>query len=240
MSLAMALGRRGHVLNSVADDAATKVATVDSPVLHEGEMARLRDPSQMKGLRACTLSTLFPKDQGKSLKQAVADLCEQAVELVESGSADVLILSDMGGVSGDQLYVPPLVAVGAVHHELISRGLRMRSSLVVETGQCWSTHHLAVLVGYGASAVHPYLAFEVSSGVPKTSVSEMGSYRRKHCSIRCIVCGNIRCALLESFPLHKTITMRFLRIIPFNFYFLLSCLLFFFFSFFKTFLLRLR
>ena len=112
MSLAMALGRRGHVLNSADDDAATKLATVDSPVLHEGEMARLRDPSQMKGLRASTLSTLFPKDQGKTLKQALADLCDQAVELVESGSADVLILSDMEGVSADQLYVPPLVAVG--------------------------------------------------------------------------------------------------------------------------------
>ena len=201
MSLAMALGRRGHVLNSADDDAATKLATVDSPVLHEGEMARLRDPSQMKGLRASTLSTLFPKDQGKTLKQALADLCDQAVELVESGSADVLILSDMEGVSGDQLYVPPLVAVGAVHHELISRGLRMRSSLVVETGQCWSTHHLAVLVGYGASAVHPYLAFEVSSGVPRrTLVSKMGSDRRQHCGVRYVVFGNIRYALLESFP----------------------------------------
>ena len=78
---------------------------------------------------------------------------------MESGEADVLVLSDMSfsGEDASQLYIPPLVAVGAVHHELISRGLRMRTSLVAETGQCWTTHHMAVLVGYGASAVVRFL-----------------------------------------------------------------------------------
>jgi glutamate synthase (ferredoxin) len=57
-------------------------------------------------------------------------------------------------------YIPPLVATGAVHHHLIRAGLRMQASIVVDTAQCWSTHHFACLVGYGASAVCPYLALE--------------------------------------------------------------------------------
>ena len=60
-------------------------------------------------------------------------------------------------------YIPPMVAVGAVHHRLIDEGLRMDTGIVVETGSAWSTHHFACLVGYGANAVHPYLALKLSS-----------------------------------------------------------------------------
>ena len=75
--------------------------------------------------------------------------------------AEVVVLSDrLASVSPATSHVPPLLAVGAVHHDLIRRGLRSRASLVSETAQCWSVHHFACLIGYGASAVHPYLAFE--------------------------------------------------------------------------------
>jgi glutamate synthase (ferredoxin) len=75
---------------------------------------------------------------------------------------EILVLSDFADKEAlnDTTYVPPLIAVGAVHHRLIEEGLRMDISLVVETGSAWSTHHFACLVGYGANAVHPYLAFE--------------------------------------------------------------------------------
>ncbi|MEM6425595.1 MAG: glutamate synthase-related protein, partial [Cyanobacteria bacterium P01_D01_bin.128] len=97
---------------------------------------------------------------------AVEVLCQQVDKAVESGH-EILILSDRvdpkeqsAGPEAEVTYIPPLVAVGAVHHHLIRKGLRMRASLVVDTAQCWSTHHFACLVGYGASAVCPYLAFE--------------------------------------------------------------------------------
>ncbi|MEM6592049.1 MAG: glutamate synthase-related protein, partial [Cyanobacteria bacterium P01_C01_bin.73] len=105
-------------------------------------------------------------DGPNGLKHAVEVLCQQVDKAVESGH-EILILSDRvdpkeqsAGPEAEVTYIPPLVAVGAVHHHLIRKGLRMRASLVVDTAQCWSTHHFACLVGYGASAVCPYLAFE--------------------------------------------------------------------------------
>jgi glutamate synthase (ferredoxin) len=82
---------------------------------------------------------------------------------VREGSC-ILVLSDRsaGGISAGTTYIPPLLAVGAVHHHLLRLGLRLQSSIVVDTAQCWSTHHLACLIGYGASAVCPWLAWETT------------------------------------------------------------------------------
>ncbi|MEK0185710.1 glutamate synthase-related protein, partial [Microcoleus anatoxicus] len=68
------------------------------------------------------------------------------------------------GLSAECTYIPPFLAIGAVHHHLIQEGLRMQTSLVVDTAQCWSTHHFACLIGYGAAAVCPYLALESVRG----------------------------------------------------------------------------
>jgi glutamate synthase (ferredoxin) len=92
----------------------------------------------------------------------VRALCEEAERLVRAGEAEIVVLTDKveGGLKEDQTFIPPMIAVGAVHHHLIQVGLRMRTSIVAETAQAWSTHHIACLVGFGASAVHPYLLFE--------------------------------------------------------------------------------
>ena len=77
------------------------------------------------------------------------------------GGAEIIVLSDKkdGGIGAEDAFIPPLVAVGAVHHHLIDAGVRLEASIVIETAQVWSTHHVACLVGFGASAVHPYLLF---------------------------------------------------------------------------------
>ncbi|MCY7393481.1 MAG: glutamate synthase subunit alpha, partial [Leptolyngbyaceae cyanobacterium CAN_BIN12] len=114
-----------------------------------------------------TLSTLFKIALGPDgLLQAVLDLCQQATAAVKAGKK-ILILSDRAAqngtpatISADFSYIPPLLAVGAVHHHLIRQGVRMKASLIVDTAQCWSTHHFACLIGFGASAVCPYLALE--------------------------------------------------------------------------------
>lgn len=69
------------------------------------------------------------------------------------------MISDKG-LNKDKNYVPALLATGAIHHRLIKEGIRLNASIIVETGQCWSTHHYATLIGYGASAICPYLTFE--------------------------------------------------------------------------------
>jgi glutamate synthase (ferredoxin) len=155
MSLAMCLGGRSNLL--VANPEAARQLKINSPVLNEAELEQI----QQMGFAATTLDILFPVNGGANgLAEAIASLCEAAVTAVRQGH-EILILSDRS-LSADLAYMPPLLAVGAVHHRLIRENLRMKASIVVETAQCWSTHHFACLIGYGASAVCPYLAYETT------------------------------------------------------------------------------
>lgn len=155
MSLEMHLGRRHNLLQIGPEGA--RLLKSPSPVLNDGELAWI----QGSGFGVTTLSTLYSLADGPAgLKPAIAALCDRAAAAV-NGGAEILVLSDReGDISAETTYIPPLAAVGAVHHHLIRHGLRMKVSLVVDTAQCWSTHHFACLVGYGASAVCPYLALE--------------------------------------------------------------------------------
>jgi len=161
MSLQMHLGERRNLLEETPNHA--RLLTIDSPVLNDGELDVIRQSS----FATATLSTLYAVAAGPGgLQQAVNDLCQAAAAAVRDGK-EVLILSDRFDNTGNSAtpspeftYIPPMLAVGAVHHHLIRQGLRMRTSLVVDTAQCWSTHHFACLVGYGASAVCPYMALE--------------------------------------------------------------------------------
>jgi glutamate synthase (ferredoxin) len=158
MSLEMHLGQRGSALSP--EPAAAAVLHLDTPVLNEAELTALAS----HGLAVATLSTLLPVTDGPvGLEQAVARLCSEAEAAVRAGSR-ILVLSDRsgGGISAGTTYIPPLLAVGAVHHQLLRLGLRLQCSIVVDTAQCWSTHHLACLIGYGASAVCPWLAWETT------------------------------------------------------------------------------
>ncbi|MCC3499788.1 MAG: glutamate synthase subunit alpha [Microcoleus sp. PH2017_15_JOR_U_A] len=169
MSLTMNMGLRGNLLQATPENA--KLLKIDSPVLNDGELSFLKD---QKSFPAKQLSTLYKITSGPAgLQSAVEQLCQDAVEAIRSG-ARILILSDRPsqekgesaavGLSDECTYIPPLLAVGAVHHHLISVGMRMQTSLVVDTAQCWSTHHFACLIGYGAIAVCPYLALESVRG----------------------------------------------------------------------------
>jgi len=158
MSLEMHLGQRGSALRPEPSGAA--VLHLDTPVLNEAELADLG----RHGLALSTLSTLLPVAEGPAgLESAVARLCSEAEAAVRDGSR-ILVLSDRhsGGIMAGTTYIPPLLAVGAVHQHLLRLGLRLQSSIVADTAQCWSTHHLACLIGYGASAVCPWLAWETT------------------------------------------------------------------------------
>ncbi len=156
MSLTMQLGERGNLLDAKPEYA--RLLMLETPVLNEAELEAV----QTSGFETATLSTLFEIAAGpQGLEAAVRNLCNQAAEAVGAGKK-VLILSDRNNslLSEEYSYIPPLLAVGAVHHHLIRQGLRMKASLIVDTAQCWSTHHFACLIGYGASAVCPYLVLE--------------------------------------------------------------------------------
>ena len=155
MSLAVKLGPRGDLLTAEPEHA--RQVELPSPVVNKAEMAALQE----LGLTTARVSTSYEVASGPwGLREAVERVCREAAAAVRDG-AEVIVLSDrISSVTPGASHVPPLLAVGAVHHDLIRRGLRSRASLVSETAQCWSVHHFACLIGYGASAVHPYLAFE--------------------------------------------------------------------------------
>jgi len=153
MSLSMCLGKKGNLLE-VAPGFARQIK-IPSPVLNQAELQSI----EASPWQCARLQTIYPVQAGRSgLAEAIHQLGDRAVAAVRDG-AEILILSSRG-VDEHHTYIPPLLAVGAVHHRLIQAGLRLHCSIVVETAQCWSTHHFACLIGYGASAIYPYLALE--------------------------------------------------------------------------------
>ena len=180
MSLAVKLGPRGDLLTAEPEHA--RQVELPSPVVNKAELAALQE----LGLCTARVSTAYEVASGPwGLREAVERVCREAAAAVRDG-AEVVVLSDrVSPVRPGSSHVPVLLAVGAVHHELIRRGLRSRASLVAETAQCWSVHHFACLIGYGASAVHPYLAFEtvrdlwergrLTDGPPATAAEKAGA-----------------------------------------------------------------
>ena len=153
MSLDTYIGKKGNLLDPKPEDA--RLLYLKSPVLNESELAQLSSGD----FKATTLPILFAIADGpSSLEKAIRSLCDRAATAVRQGS-EIILLSDRG-LDTEHAFIPPLLAVGAIHHHLIREGLRLQASIVVESAQCWSTHHFACLIGYGASAVCPYLAFE--------------------------------------------------------------------------------
>ncbi|KAJ1496304.1 nucleophile aminohydrolase [Baffinella frigidus] len=157
MSLDMYLGKKGNCIEEATEENAKQIR-INTPVLNENEM----DLIKTSGRKVAYLSTLYPLSVGPSgLKDQISRICKEAEDLVKGG-AEIIVITDYskGGVTADQTYVPNLVAVGAVHHHLLEQKLRLNASIIAETAQAWSTHHVAMLVGYGASAVHMYGAME--------------------------------------------------------------------------------
>jgi len=163
MSLGMTLGKKESIYK--VSEAGARLIHLESPVLNEAEMSTIADYAKPEngGFKQRTLSTRYALEDGPSgIRTALDKLCDDAAEQVRNG-VEVLILSDKASDQASlesTTYIPPLLAIGAVHHRLIDEGLRMDVGVIVETGGAWSTHHFACLVGYGANAVHPYLALE--------------------------------------------------------------------------------
>ncbi|MCW5263190.1 glutamate synthase subunit alpha [Verminephrobacter eiseniae] len=134
---------------------------VSQPVLDFADMAKLRDIERYTHgkFRSATIDITYPLAWGhEGVEAKLASLCAQAVDAIQGG-ANILIISDRA-VSATQLAIPALLALSAIHQHLVGEGLRTTAGLVVETGTAREVHHFAVLGGYGAEAVHPYLALE--------------------------------------------------------------------------------
>ncbi|MBI5526757.1 MAG: glutamate synthase large subunit [Deltaproteobacteria bacterium] len=155
-SLVTYLGRERNLLSETP--AHCRLIRLAQPILSNADLEKVRQVSR-GDLRAVTLSMTFPVCEAEAgLERATGDLCRAAAAAV-AGGASILILSDRG-VDREHAPIPALLATAAVHNHLIREGTRTQCGLVVETGDARETHHFCLLVGYGASAVNPYVAFE--------------------------------------------------------------------------------
>ncbi len=144
---------------------------VTQPVLDFYEMEKIRHIERYTGgkFRAFELDVTYPVAWGKEAVEArLASLCAQAEDAVRSGYS-IIVISDRL-LDRERVAIPALLAVSAIHQHLVGKGLRTSTGLVVETGSAREVHHFALLGGYGAEAVHPYLALEtlLSSSLDKT------------------------------------------------------------------------
>ena len=157
MSLEMTLGAKGNLLdNKGAKD--IPAVHIKTPVLFDEDVETIMG---LKELAAVRVPARYAGSGGKGeMAKAVADLCAAAEKAVADGSQTVIISDRPDCGDASMPAIPSMLAVGAVHHHLIKVGLRSRASIVVESSSAFSTHHFACLIGFGASAVNPWLALE--------------------------------------------------------------------------------
>jgi glutamate synthase (NADPH/NADH) large chain len=149
---------------------------VSQPVLDFADMAKLRDIERhtQGKFRSYTLDITYPLDWGhEGVEAKLASLNAEAVDAIKGGK-NILIISDRA-VGPTQLAIPALLALSSIHQHLVREGLRTTAGLVVETGTAREVHHFGVLAGYGAEAVHPYLAMETLVSIHKDLPGELSA-----------------------------------------------------------------
>ena len=170
MSLTEYIGAVGSNI-LLPDESHCKMVRLPHPILNNTQLDILCN-IRYKGFKTVKLSTLFPVSEGKEgLQEALAGLCRQAETSVSEG-VNYIILSDRD-IDAEHAAIPSLLAVSAVHHHLIAVQKRVQTALVVESGEIREVMHAALLLGYGASAINPYMAFAVLDDLVKRGDVQM-------------------------------------------------------------------
>jgi glutamate synthase domain-containing protein 2/glutamate synthase domain-containing protein 1/glutamate synthase domain-containing protein 3 len=156
MSLGTGVGAEGNLLDETPEHAHQLV--MDQPILRNHELETLRGVST-DVFKAHTIDITWPVAEGpKGMQARLTNACDEAYDAIEAGY-NILILSDRAVGSG-RAPIPALLAVSAIHHHLVREGTRLRAGLVLESGEPREVHHFATLIGYGASAVNPYVMLD--------------------------------------------------------------------------------
>lgn len=165
-SMRRGLGPELNLLD--ATPAHARHVVVEFPVIDNDELAKIQHLHNEQGVRsAVTIKALYRVDEGtESMEQRLSEICAEADAAVEAG-AEFIVLSDRDSTH-ELAPIPSLLSVSAVHHHLIRKETRMRVGLLVEAGDVREVHHVAVLLGYGAGAVNPYLAMESVENLVRT------------------------------------------------------------------------
>ncbi len=156
MSLTQYIGPARNILMPGPEHC--RMLEIDHPIITNDVLEQLRH-SDIENFRGTTLNTLFSVEQGpEAMEERLEALFVEAEAAVDAGRT-MLVLSDRG-VDAERAPIPALLALSSIHHHLIRVGKRSQCSLIVETGEAREVHHFALLVGYGAAAINPYLAFQ--------------------------------------------------------------------------------
>lgn len=139
---------------------------VKEPILTEEDLRKIKK-IRTGGFRTKTISLLFEASDEKNFIKSVDRICKEAEGAIKDGYS-FIILSDRG-VDKDNAALPVLLATGAVHHHLVRKSLRTQIGIVIESGEPREVHHFAVLLGYGADCIHPYLAYEAIESLVRDS-----------------------------------------------------------------------
>ncbi|MEH6570967.1 MAG: glutamate synthase large subunit [Halioglobus sp.] len=176
-SLRSHIGRQRNILSSTPDHC--RQVLLESPILTEWELEALKNIDE-RHIRAQELDATFIHSD--SLEQGIEKLCEQAVKAIDS-HIEILVISDRK-VAAERLPIPSLLAIGAVHHTLIREGKRTRCGIVMDVADAHTVHHFCTLIGYGADAVHPWLAFQTLDQMVKRNEVEvkLGQAHKYYCN----------------------------------------------------------
>jgi len=169
MSLKISLGPKPNIFSKPDENKCFRLE-LDQPILNNSEIDAIKDiENRTSGkLKSAVIDITFKNSKNENeLKNGIEKICLQAKSQILDGK-NILILSDRG-ISSVSAPIPSLLAVSAIHHYLIKEGLRMKASLVIETGEARELHHFAVLVGYGVEAINPYLALDTIRNIVDNS-----------------------------------------------------------------------
>ena len=169
MSLVTSLGAGGNILEQAPSQACR--LEIPHPVLTNSDLGKIRHVTQ-RAFPAATISAVFHLNEERGLERGLRRICRIASQRIAEGYT-ILVLSDRN-IDAAHAPIPSLLATGAVHHHLIREQTRTGVGLVVETGEAREVQHFALLMGYGAEAVNPYLAFETLHDLARRGVLPPG------------------------------------------------------------------
>ncbi len=161
MSLSTVISNSSRIIGIDSEEA--RVIRTEHPVLNGAQYSNILG-NELDEFEARELSTVYKK--GSSLELAIDSICAQALEAIED-DVRIICLSDLG-IDKDNINVPSLLITGALHHLLISKGLRKEVTIIIRAGDIWETHHVATLLSFGGDYVYPYLALATTRKLAKS------------------------------------------------------------------------
>lgn len=163
MSLFTKIGKSKNILDETPEHA--RLVHISQPILSRENFYEIKGLKN-EGFDHQIINVTFNAAEGEKLERAVERICQEAEDAVLSG-ASILIISNRKETK-TVAPIPGLIAIGAIHHHLVSKRLRTKTGLIVENSDAWETHHFATMIGYGASGIYPYLAYDTIANAYNT------------------------------------------------------------------------